>query len=263
MQRTTFLSILCLVFLWACETGQPQTEAPSPIIGNPAAEGFRAESSDAKAIALADSVMARMGGRNAWENARFIEWNFFGRRKLYWDKLMGRVRIESEPDDYTLLVNIHSEEGQVRKGGEVLTEPDSLAKYLKMGKEIWINDSYWLVMPYKLKDSGVALKYARTDTTQNGRSADVLDLTFEAVGVTPENRYEVFIDKEGGLVSQWSFYTNAADTVARFTTPWEGYDEYEGILLASGRGGYQLSDVLVRPSMPDAAFESLDWESDK
>jgi hypothetical protein len=33
----------------------------------------------------------------------------------------------------------------------------------------WINDAYWLVMPWKLQDPGVTLSYVKTDTLQMGK----------------------------------------------------------------------------------------------
>jgi hypothetical protein len=34
---------------------------------------------------------------------------------------------------------------------------------------LWINDAYWLVMPWKLQDPGVTLSYVKTDTLQMGK----------------------------------------------------------------------------------------------
>ena len=71
-------------------------------------------------------------------------------------------------------MNIHSMKGKVKMGGEELSHPDSLSKYLEKGKNMWINDSYWLVMPYKLKDSGVTLKYVGEEENEEVKT-DVLD----------------------------------------------------------------------------------------
>ena len=45
-------------------------------------------------------------------------------------------------------------------------------------------------MPFKLKNSGVTLKYlGDTTATKDGKPADVLQLTFEGMGVTPDNKH--------------------------------------------------------------------------
>ena len=61
---------------------------------NPAAPGFNAEGSDQKAITIEDSVMETMGGRQAWDNTRYLTWRFFGRRRHVWDKYTGDIRVE-------------------------------------------------------------------------------------------------------------------------------------------------------------------------
>ncbi|MEX2336494.1 MAG: hypothetical protein WD555_04400, partial [Fulvivirga sp.] len=74
---------------------------------NPSAEGFNIEASDQKAIAIADSVMKAMGGRENYDALRYISWNFFGKRDLVWDKRAGRVRIDV-PSEITYLLDINT-----------------------------------------------------------------------------------------------------------------------------------------------------------
>lgn len=226
-------------------------------LSNPAASGFNATDSDPQAIAIADEVMEAMGGRKAWDDTRYLTWNFFGSRIHHWDKKTGDIRIESAKDNYTLLMNIHDMKGQIKKDGEMLTHPDSLSKYLEMGKSAWINDAYWLVMPFKLKDSGVTLKYKGEGKMEDGAMADILELTFKGVGVTPDNKYQVYVDKTSRLVKQWAFYPKYDDQEPRFITPWQGYKQYGDILLGGDRGKYQLTDIDAPVEMDSAIFKEL------
>ena len=116
--------------------------------------------------AIADEVMQKLGGRKNWDNTRYITWKFFGRRFHVWDKRSGDIRVES--GNRTVLMNINTKEGRVWEDGTEVTHPDSLAKRLDRGYRAWINDSYWLVMPYKLKDSGDTLKYVVERETERG-----------------------------------------------------------------------------------------------
>jgi hypothetical protein len=50
-------------------------------------------------------------------------------------------------------------------------------------------------MPWKLQDPGVNLTYVKTEQLPNGTTADILQLTFNAVGVTPENKYWLYVDR--------------------------------------------------------------------
>ena len=223
---------------------------------NPPAPGFDAAGSDPKAIALADEVMAAMGGRANWDATRYITWRFFGFRLHVWDKWTGDIRFEQ--DDLTVLMNIHSKEGRAFVAEKEISDPDTLAAKLDHGYRAWINDSYWLVMPYKLKDTGVTLHYRGLEATEDGRPAEVLELTFKDVGVTPQNKYAVWIDQESRLVTQWAFYREATDAEPRFTGPWTNWQRHGSILLSDGRGERQHTDVAVLDKLSRKVFTSPD-----
>lgn len=233
----------------------PKTENENKEYGNPHAEGFNLEGSDAKAIAIADEVMEAMGGREAWDNTRHICWNFFGNRELVWDKWTGDVRIDSR--EATFLINVNDETGKVFQGGaEMEISTDSLQTLVNRGKSIWINDSYWLVMPYKLKDSGVTLTYAGEEATKDGRMADKLKMTFEGVGRTPQNMYYVWVDKESRLATQWAFYPTSDAKEARFVNPWQDYKKYGDIMLSGEREMAQLTNIMVFDELPESVYKS-------
>lgn len=250
--------IIVLSFLSACTSSTNSssnetadslaTESTFVEYNNPPAEGFNQEGSDLLATLLADKTMLAMGGREAWDNTRYLKWDFFGSRNHTWDKWTGDVRIESPKDSLTILMNINTKEGKAMKGGIEVT--DSLDYFLQAGYEMWVNDSYWLVMPFKLKDSGVTLKYLREDTTQTGATADVVSLSFENVGVTPQNVYEVWVDTDSKLVTQWAYYADSTALEPRFITPWDDYNQYGDIMLSSNRGRNSLSDIEVLIELP-------------
>lgn len=227
------------------------------VVPNPHAEGFNVEGSDAIAILLADQVMEAMGGRKNWNNTRYLYWNFFDARTLLWDKWTGDVRIEFLKEDTKILMNVRSMEGKVFQNGKELAEEKKKEELLSRGKSIWINDSYWLVMPFKLKDSGVTLRYDREDTTLTGTMSEVLTLTFEEVGDTPENKYEVWVDRDSKLVTQWAYYRSAEDSLARFTLPWGDYQEFGNILLSGERGDRDLTDIQVLKEVPEGIFTDV------
>lgn len=244
------IPLIVLVLLSGC-----QKDHEDQLHANPPAPGFDLAHSDPAAVELADSIMAAMGGRGNWDKTRFISWNFFGRRNLVWDKLTGRVRIESIPDSTIYLVNINDLQGRVKIKDQELTEPDSLRKMLERGKSIWINDSYWLFMPFKLKDTGVSLSYLGEDTTLTGLKCNVLELRFNDVGDTPENKYRVYVDLRDNLVKQWAYYKDAAQDSASQIWPWDNYQQYGRILLSANRSdGKGPRDVRIDEKLPQKTF---------
>ena len=221
---------------------------------NPPCDGFDAAGSDPRAIAIADEVMRAMGGRAAWDQARVLCWNFFGRRSHVWDKLTGDWRMDE--GDKVVLLNVATGKGRVFEKGVELTDPEALAKALEGGRRAWINDSYWLVMPYKLKDSGVTLGYAGEGALADGRKADLLQLTFQEVGVTPDNRYLVFVGRDTHLVERWQYFAKAADAEPKMDTPWTGWEWYGGIRLASNRGEKRLLEGIQVLDTPPASLRA-------
>ncbi|MEP1034243.1 hypothetical protein [Ekhidna sp.] len=262
--KNSLCAIALLVIIASCSTGSSSSgSSDSTSVGgefieynNPPAEGFNQEGSDLLATLLADKAMLAMGGRKAWDNTRYISWNFFGRRNHTWDKLTGDVRISVPDKDLTILMNVNTKEGKVMKNGTQMT--DSLDYYLERGYGLWVNDSYWLVMPFKLKDSGVTLKYLREDTTMTGANADVISLSFENVGSTPQNVYDVWIDTDSKLVTQWAYYPDSSSLEPSIVTPWADYQKYGEILLAKNRGKYELSNIQVLREVPDGTFTEFE-----
>lgn len=199
-------------------------------------------------------VMVAMGGQKAYDKTRYISWDFFGSRNLVWDKAKGRVRIDNLKENTVMILNINEKKGKVLKKGIEITNPDSVSKYLEDARKTWINDSYWLVMPFKLSDEGVTTKYLGKSKTEDGKSAEILELTFEKVGVTPNNKYHIFFDEETGLVSQWSHFTNFSDEKPRFTMPWKDYQKYGNIKLSGDRGARKLNNIMVFDKLDESIF---------
>lgn len=233
--------------------------APGEADPNPPAPGFDLAGSDDRAIEIADAVMKKMGGRRAWDETRYFRWRFFGRRLHVWDRHTGRIRIEgTDPKTgapYVTLMNLRTGEGRVLKGGEAVTDPSKLRAMLEAGEAAWINDSYWLLMPYKLKDTGVTLKYLGEHPMKDGRPADALELTFKDIGRTPHNKYLVFVARDSGLVEQWSFFADRDDDEPRFLCPWANWKRYGRIMLSDDRGEIgRLDELAVFDELPESVF---------
>ena len=153
--------------------------------------------SDPKAIAVADRVMQALGGEAAWNATRYLRFDFavdrggktVMRRAHAWDKWTGRYRVEGKDKDgrdVVVAMNLNTKEGSATVGGRPLAG-EELKGALETGYAWWVNDAYWLVMPYKMRDPGVVLALAGTE--RKGEDAwDKVLLTFEGVGLTPKDR---------------------------------------------------------------------------
>lgn len=243
-------AVLCLPLLAACAShSTPAGSASDARETNPPCAGFDVAGSDARACAIADQTMEAMGGRAAWDSTRVLCWNFFGRRSHVWDKATGNYRLDE--GDKVVLMNLASGTGRVFEKGVEVTDEAARKKALERAHSIWINDSYWLVMPYKLKDSGLTLKWVREAELDGARKADVLQLTFQGVGDTPDNRYEVWIARDTHLVEHWDYFEHRADDKPKMSTPWTRWTRHGRILLAESRGEKrEMSNVQVLDTPP-------------
>ncbi|WP_086929672.1 hypothetical protein [Agarilytica rhodophyticola] len=210
---------------------------------------------DSKAGMIANTSLEAMGGRKNYNDVRYISWLFFGRRFHVWDKHTGDIRIEyGEGKNNLLLMNIHNKKGRVWENGKEVKDKALLAEKMKWGYEVWINDSYWVVMPYKLHDPGVNLTYSREDKSSDGRPVDVLTMTFNEVGVTPENKYEVFIDKESHFITEFSYYPKVEDKEPKFLLPWKNWRPYGKIMLSDNRGENGMAPLNTFATLPTEIF---------
>lgn len=219
------------------------------------AAGFNYEGSDPKAIEIADQVMEASGGKANWDSTRYVAWRCFGKRLNVWDKWTGDIRVESRLS--IVLMNLNTMQGRAWKTGSEITDPDELQRALEYGYEAWMNDSYWVFMPFKLKDPGVTLKYLGEGEI-GGRPVDIISVTFEDVGATPENKYHVYVDKESKLVVFWDFFMDASDEHPRISVPWQNYQQYGNILLSDGRGSKRHTDLAVFDTLPAWVMNSFD-----
>lgn len=241
-------TVVCALLLCLGGSGAAQT------LNNPPMPGFNSAGSDARAVEIADQVMEALGGRKNWDDTHYIVWRFFGRRLHVWDKWRNTDRVEF--GNMVIVVNLNDQTGRAWRDGQEITDPDSLKPLLERGRRAWINDAYWMFMPYKLKDTGVTLKYIGEGKMQDGRDADVLQLTFSGVGVTPENKYRVYVDRKTALVGQWDYFQTAGDDKPGMSTPWENWQRFGSILLSDSRGGQRKhTDIAVYSSVPASVFE--------
>ena len=191
--------------------------------------------SDPRAVEIARSVLDKMGGRSGWDRAGVVRWDFMGRRRHWWNLHTGDIRIEA--DKRIVLMNIDTKAGKVWQDGKELTGQE-LADALTRGHQWWVNDAYWMFMPYKLLDPGVTLRYVgERPMKKDGRAADVIEMTFGAgIGYTPQNKYEIGVAKDTGLVEEWAFFKDAKDAEPGFVLPWSGWKKFGPILLATDHG---------------------------
>ncbi len=225
-----------------------------PVIGN--GQTSSRDSSILKATSIAKRVISAMGGEENFEATKYIGWTFFGSRKLIWDKENDRVRVDYLKKKLTIITSLNSNDTKLYMDDIEITNTDSLIKYSTRGKRIWANDSYWLIMPFKLLDEGVQLKWLQ-DTLLNNSKTAILEMTFDNVGFTPENKYWIYVDLNTYLITQWDFFDKYSDVLPEFTNTWGDYQNYGKLIISGDRGKEgKLEDIYVVDEMPSDLFNN-------
>lgn len=248
--------------LLGCPAAKEPAENKTPATGAageyPAAAGFDQAGSDPKAVALADRVMRAMGGYDAWAHTRYLAWSFFGGQYQIWDKQTGDFHWEK--DSLVANYNLGTKQGHVYRLGQDISATPAGQELLGKLTPIWNNNSWWLLMPFKLKDSGVTLKYEGPAKTMAGQPAEALQLTFKNVGTTPNNRYEVLVNPTTGLVDEWAYFPNATDAQPAFRRRWAEYTRHGQLLLAADRSEAtkpaRLDDIATAQTLPAGIMTS-------
>lgn len=174
---------------------------------------------DEQARRLADEVM-QAAGINAWQDVKRIRFTFNvesdGKTVLSavhdWDRVAGTDTVAW--NGKTVMVDL------ANPGDDV----DAQAAFQR-----WTNDSYWLIAPLKLADGGLKLAH-RGKREHEGKAYEILHLSFENVGLTPDDQYELYVDAESRRI-EWWVYMPAPDKRTMFS--WEGYQTFEGVTLST------------------------------
>jgi hypothetical protein len=169
---------------------------------------------DARSAPLVDSLMAAMGGLEAWNAIPAIRFDFVilekdkpeVRRSHWWDKAHGRCRVEWTDDrGRKIAAVVRLSDGTGRSCTAGVADADPLrAKHVERAYAMWVNDTYWFSMPFKLHDPGVRIAYDRPEKRAEG-AYDVLSLTFADVGLTPKDHYWLFLNRRTHRIDRWEY----------------------------------------------------------
>ncbi len=178
-----------------------------------------ARADDAKAAKLAEEVVAASGGAN-WPRVHEIHFTF--------NVAVGSEMKLSAKHDW----NVQTGMDTVTWGGKTATanvyDPNQTGDK-KEACARWVNDSYWLLMPLKLKDKGVNIKDEGVKKL-NGKPYEVVQLSFGKVGMTSGDRYNLYLNPETHLVDAFDYMPNF---IIKVNATWTGYKKVGGLTLST------------------------------
>lgn len=225
--------------------------------------------SDPRAVQVANEVLRSLGGRARWDALTGLSWTFGATshdtlrgapRRHAWNKHTGQHRVEGQLADGSKFVIVHvlgdSTKGAAWVNGKPI-EGDSLRHMIKRAYATWVNDSYWFLMPYKLLDPGVTLRYDKLVKDRDG-TFDRIALSFEHVGLTPGDHYWVDVNRKNHRVERWQMVLQGQKPPPVGYT-WEGWEQHDGLWFPTHHRRDGL-DVFTRDVSTLAAFPPTEFQ---
>jgi len=171
---------------------------------------------DRESEPVVQALTDAMGGLKTWESLPCFRFDFvyirdgkeMSRYRHWWDKRKERCRVEGMDEhgkSFAAIFNLSDRKGMAFSEGIGISDSAQAAALIELGYERWVNDTYWVMMPFKLRDPGIRIRYSRPERTPQA-TYDVLELTFvPGTGLTSDDHYWLYVNRSTHLVDRWEF----------------------------------------------------------
>ena len=248
MRRVVPLLLLAALALGAAKPGAPAPAAKPPAAKpptTPPAATPPPANIDRESEPIVNALTDAMGGQKAWDNLPCFRFDFvavkdgkeLARSSHWWDKWHSRCRVEMKDKDgkkLTVIFGLADKKGTAFVDGIAETDPAKLAADIEEGYARWVNDTYWVMMPFKLHDAGVRIRYSRPERTLQAKY-DVLEVTFmPGVGLTSDDHYWLYVNRTTHLIDKWEFVLTGQKPPPSGST-WEAWTNVGPVKLSLER----------------------------
>ncbi len=169
---------------------------------------------------LADEMLEALN-KEGFDSLEYIAFTYRGEHHYQWDRKNNQVTVKWESQEISLDLN----QGM-----------DSFNLLELKAYKYFINDSFWLIAPFKVRDKGVIRSTVEVD---DGRG---LLITYSTGGLTPGDSYLWIMDERGFPVA-WRLWTSNIP-IGGLKLSWEGWTEMNGVWFSTVHKG-KLAEVPV------------------
>ncbi|WP_420577445.1 hypothetical protein [Ekhidna sp.] len=162
-----------------------------------------------EAEALATEMLNALN-KPGYDSISLIRFTYPGGHNYEWDRENNKVRVRWDSKDVYLDLN---------------QSPDDFNVTEYQAYEYFLNDTFWLVAPFKVRDDGVMRS---TVDVKDGRG---LLVTYTSGGVTPGDSY-LWIIGDDGFPKAWKLYTSNVP-IGGLKVGWGGWVEKEGVWFST------------------------------
>ena len=169
---------------------------------------------------MADEVLAALN-KEGYDSIKYIGFTYAGVHHYQWNREDNTVQVKWDEQD--VFVNLNN-------------EMQSYSLLELKAYEYFINDSFWLVAPFKMRDPGVIR--STVDMEENRG----LLLTYTSGGVTPGDSYLWIIDSRGFPVA-WKLWTSNIP-IGGLELSWDGWKKLNGVWFSTIHKN-SIKDILI------------------
>lgn len=162
-----------------------------------------------EAEALASEMLKALN-KPGYDSISLIRFTYPGGHNYEWDRENNKVRVRWDDRDVYLDLN---------------QSPDDFNVIEYQAYEYFLNDTFWLVAPFKVRDDGVMRS---TVELKEGRG---LLVTYTSGGVTPGDSY-LWIIGDDGFPKAWKLWTSNVP-IGGLKVGWGGWVEKEGVWFST------------------------------
>lgn len=196
-----------------------------------------------KAEALTDKIQIAIN-QKAWDTTAVVSFTFRGNHHYLWDKKRNLVQVKW--DDMKVLYNNKTLQGVAYENDKKLTDSQK-TDALKTANDYFNNDSFWLIAPFKLRDTGTT----RSIVIQDNQEA--LMITYASGGSTPGDSYVWLVD-ENYVPKAWRMWVSIIP-IGGLETSWEEWKTFPNNLkIATSHKGLldlKLENVQIGQSIQE------------
>ena len=171
------------------------------LMDKPLPNGVQGEDSER----LADEMLGALN-KPGFDSLEHIAFTFKGVHSYEWDKKEKKVRVKWGENDVML---------------DLSRSTDEYTMLEYKAYSFFINDSFWLIAPFKVRDQGVVRSTVDTET---GRG---LLVTYTSGGITPGDSYLWILDDNGFPIA-WRLWTSIVP-IGGLEFSWEEWGEYDDV----------------------------------
>ena len=202
-----------------------------------------------KAEELATKMLAAIN-HEAFKNAELLEWSFRENHHYKWFKSEGKVEV-SWDENKVILNTSNPAQSEAFVNGEKVENLEIVSTALAY----FNNDSFWLIAPHKVMDSGVE----RSIVTHENK--DALLVTYTSGGTTPGDSYLWILD-ENNFPTGYKMWTSIIPIGGVYAS-WNDWKDTEAGFKLPTKHETNLFDLTITMGNPKASTPKADTLANK